>query len=38
MLNVRKIALSLLAFFMLIGSSVLALTMTGYGLHTTYAS
>ena len=38
MLNVRKTAMSLLAFFMLIGSSVLALTMTGYGLHTTYAS
>ena len=38
MLNVRKIALSLLALLMLIGSFMLALTMTGYGLHTTYAS
>ena len=38
MLNVRKITLSLLALFMLMGSAILAMTMTGYGLHTTYAS
>ncbi|MGZ3608633.1 MAG: Vgb family protein [Ktedonobacteraceae bacterium] len=38
MLNVRKITLSLLALFMLMGSAILAMTMTGYGLHITYAS
>ncbi len=38
MLNVRKIILSLLALLMLIGSAILALSMTGYGIHTTFAN
>jgi len=38
MLNVRKMILSLLALLMLIGSAILALNMTGYGIHATFAN
>src|SRR6266704_6312950 len=37
MLNTRKIILSLLALLMLIGSAILALSMTGYGMYSSYA-
>ena len=37
MLNARKIILGLLALLMLIGSAILALSMTGYSIYSTYA-